>query len=105
LLANHCADHELLGDRYDADPDRLLEELRDVDRQIAPLMKRGDKLYFHALLFVEKRPCRHPQCRCAAAQLCQPELQGRGKYRQYETPGAEIAGAANLAKLARFEPK
>ena len=48
LLANHSADHELLGARYDAAPERLLAELRDVDMQIQPLMKRGDKLYFRA---------------------------------------------------------
>jgi peptidoglycan/xylan/chitin deacetylase (PgdA/CDA1 family) len=48
LLGNHSADHELLSARYDASPDRLLNELRDVDQQIEPLMKRGDKLYFRA---------------------------------------------------------
>jgi peptidoglycan/xylan/chitin deacetylase (PgdA/CDA1 family) len=48
LLANHSADHEFLGTRYDAAPERLLAELRDVDQQIQPLMKRGDKLYFRA---------------------------------------------------------
>ena len=48
LLANHSADHQLLGARYDSDPDRLLGELRDVDEQIRPLMRPGDKLYFRA---------------------------------------------------------
>jgi peptidoglycan/xylan/chitin deacetylase (PgdA/CDA1 family) len=48
LLANHSADHELLSRRYDSHPDLLLEELRDVDRQIEPLMASGDKLYFRA---------------------------------------------------------
>jgi peptidoglycan/xylan/chitin deacetylase (PgdA/CDA1 family) len=48
LLANHSADHALLGARYDADPARLLAELRDVDAQIRPLMRPGDKLYFRA---------------------------------------------------------
>jgi peptidoglycan/xylan/chitin deacetylase (PgdA/CDA1 family) len=48
LLANHSADHELLGAGYDADPQKLLYELRDVDSQIEPLMKPGDKLYFRA---------------------------------------------------------
>jgi peptidoglycan/xylan/chitin deacetylase (PgdA/CDA1 family) len=48
LLANHSADHELLGTRYDAAPERLVAELRDVDQQIQPLMHRGDKLYFRA---------------------------------------------------------
>ena len=48
LLANHSADHQLLSARYDADPARLLNELRDVDAQIRPLMRPGDKLYFRA---------------------------------------------------------
>ena len=48
LLANHSADHELLSGKYDRNPDLLLDELRDVDDQIAPLMKPGDKLYFRA---------------------------------------------------------
>jgi peptidoglycan/xylan/chitin deacetylase (PgdA/CDA1 family) len=48
LLANHSADHELLTTRYDANPELLLGELRDVDNQIEPLMKRGDKLFFRA---------------------------------------------------------
>jgi peptidoglycan/xylan/chitin deacetylase (PgdA/CDA1 family) len=48
LLANHSADHALLSASYDAAPERLLTELRDVDQQIQPLMRRGDKLYFRA---------------------------------------------------------
>jgi peptidoglycan/xylan/chitin deacetylase (PgdA/CDA1 family) len=48
LLANHSADHELLGSRFDDNPLKLLNEIRDVDDQIAPLMKPGDKLYFRA---------------------------------------------------------
>jgi peptidoglycan/xylan/chitin deacetylase (PgdA/CDA1 family) len=48
LLANHSATHAYLGARYDADPARLVEELRDVDDQIAPLMAKGDKFYFRA---------------------------------------------------------
>ena len=48
LLANHSATHAFLGSSYDADPDRLLEQLRDVDDQIAPLMAKGDKAYFRA---------------------------------------------------------
>jgi peptidoglycan/xylan/chitin deacetylase (PgdA/CDA1 family) len=48
LLANHSATHVVLGSKYDADPDRLLSQLRDVNDQIAPLMKAGDKLYFRA---------------------------------------------------------
>jgi peptidoglycan/xylan/chitin deacetylase (PgdA/CDA1 family) len=48
LLANHSATHPMLGRRFDADPDKLLYQLRDVNDQIAPLMRPGDKLYFRA---------------------------------------------------------
>jgi peptidoglycan/xylan/chitin deacetylase (PgdA/CDA1 family) len=48
LLANHSATHAYLGSQYDNDPDRLLNQLRDVDDQIAPLMAKGDKRYFRA---------------------------------------------------------
>jgi peptidoglycan/xylan/chitin deacetylase (PgdA/CDA1 family) len=48
LLANHSATHAFLGASYDANPERLLNQIRDVDGQIAPLMKPGDKLYFRA---------------------------------------------------------
>jgi peptidoglycan/xylan/chitin deacetylase (PgdA/CDA1 family) len=48
LLANHSATHAFLSSRYDADPDRLLSQLRDVHDQIAPLMAKGDKFYFRA---------------------------------------------------------
>ena len=36
LLANHSATHAFLGSSYDANPDRLLNQIRDVDDQIAP---------------------------------------------------------------------
>jgi len=48
LLANHSAEHVVLGSSYDSDPAKLLHQLRDVDEQIAPLMKPGDKLFFRA---------------------------------------------------------
>ena len=48
LLANHSATHALLSSRYDDNPQMLLDQLRDVDQQIEPLMKTGDKLYFRA---------------------------------------------------------
>lgn len=48
LLANHSATHVLLGRHFDENPRALLDQLRDVDDQIAPLMKPGDKLYFRA---------------------------------------------------------
>src|SRR5882757_3522814 len=48
LLANHSATHAFLGNRYDADPEALLAQLRDVHDQIAPLMAKTDKFYFRA---------------------------------------------------------
>jgi peptidoglycan/xylan/chitin deacetylase (PgdA/CDA1 family) len=48
LLANHSATHAFLGSRYDANPDMLLNQLRDVHAQIAPLMAPTDKFYFRA---------------------------------------------------------
>jgi peptidoglycan/xylan/chitin deacetylase (PgdA/CDA1 family) len=48
LLANHSATHVFMGASYDADPDKLLHQLRDVDDQIEPLMKPGDKLFYRA---------------------------------------------------------
>jgi len=48
LLANHSATHPLLGRRFINNPAKLLAQLRDVNDQIAPLMKQTDKLYFRA---------------------------------------------------------
>ncbi len=48
LLANHSANHARLSSRYAADPDLLMNEIRDVHDQIAPLMGEGDKFYFRA---------------------------------------------------------
>ena len=48
LLAKHSGSHAYLGSSYDADPERLLNQLRDVHEQIAPLMAKGDKFYFRA---------------------------------------------------------
>jgi peptidoglycan/xylan/chitin deacetylase (PgdA/CDA1 family) len=48
LLANHSATHPMLGRRFDEHPELLIEQLRDVNEQIAPLMRQGDKLYFRA---------------------------------------------------------
>lgn len=48
LLANHSATHPMLGHAFDEHPERLLEQLRDVNDQIAPLMRQSDKLYFRA---------------------------------------------------------
>ena len=48
LLANHSATHAFLGSKYDADPEKLLGQIRDVHDQIAPLMAPTDKFYFRA---------------------------------------------------------
>jgi peptidoglycan/xylan/chitin deacetylase (PgdA/CDA1 family) len=48
LLANHSATHAQLTARYAAQPRLLLDQIRDVDNRIAPLMQPGDKLYFRA---------------------------------------------------------
>src|SRR5207244_10828818 len=48
LLANHSATHPLLDQTYVDDPDLLLDQLRDVDNQITPLMPADAKFYFRA---------------------------------------------------------
>src|SRR5665213_61725 len=40
LLANHSANHPMLGSRFDADPEKLLYQLRDVNDQIAQLVEK-----------------------------------------------------------------
>lgn len=48
LLANHSASHPQLTGAYDADPEKLINQLRIVHDEIAPLMKPGEKFYFRA---------------------------------------------------------
>jgi peptidoglycan-N-acetylglucosamine deacetylase len=48
LLANHSASHPLLTAKYDADPQMLISQLRQVHDLIAPYMKPTDKFYFRA---------------------------------------------------------
>jgi peptidoglycan/xylan/chitin deacetylase (PgdA/CDA1 family) len=48
LLANHSATHPLMGRRYDRNPQLLIDQIRIVNDQIAPLMKVTDKFYFRA---------------------------------------------------------
>jgi peptidoglycan/xylan/chitin deacetylase (PgdA/CDA1 family) len=48
LLANHSADHAMLGRKYDAEPEKLIDEVRAVHVLIAPLMKTTDTLFFRA---------------------------------------------------------
>ena len=48
LLANHSATHPLLTSEYDAHPELLLDQIREVHDEIAPLMKPGDQFFFRA---------------------------------------------------------
>jgi len=48
LLANHSASHPLLGRRYDAHPEMLIAQIREVNDEIMPLMPPGTKLFFRA---------------------------------------------------------
>lgn len=48
LLANHSATHALLGKKYVRHPEMLVEQIRDVDNYIRPLMPVNAKFYFRA---------------------------------------------------------
>jgi peptidoglycan-N-acetylglucosamine deacetylase len=48
LLGNHSATHPLLSRRYDEHPELLLDQIRQVDDQIAPLMPAGTLMFFRA---------------------------------------------------------
>ena len=48
LLANHSATHPLLSGSYDANPEKLIAQIRITHDEIAPFMKPGDKFYFRA---------------------------------------------------------
>lgn len=48
LLGNHSATHPLMDKRYDEHPEMLLDQLRQVDDQIAPLMPADTTMFFRA---------------------------------------------------------
>ncbi len=48
LLANHSGTHPLLGNKYVRDPAGLIDQIRQVDDLIRPLMPMGAKFYFRA---------------------------------------------------------
>ena len=48
LLANHSGTHPLLGKKFVADPAKLVDQIRQVDDVIRPLMPIGAKYYFRA---------------------------------------------------------
>jgi peptidoglycan/xylan/chitin deacetylase (PgdA/CDA1 family) len=48
LLANHSGTHPLLGKRFVNHPEMLLDQIRQVDVLITPLMAPGSKFYFRA---------------------------------------------------------
>jgi len=48
LLANHSGTHPLLGNKYIRNPAALIDQIRQVDVLIRPLMPIGAKFYFRA---------------------------------------------------------
>ncbi len=48
LLANHSDTHPFLGSSYDADPQKLIGQVKPVNNEIAPLMPRNTQLFFRA---------------------------------------------------------
>lgn len=48
LLANHSASHPFLGRRFDANPQALIAQIRQVNDEIMPLMPPGTQLFFRA---------------------------------------------------------
>ena len=48
LLANHSATHPLMGKKYIAHPDWVINQIRTVDNYIRPLMPANTKFYFRA---------------------------------------------------------
>jgi peptidoglycan/xylan/chitin deacetylase (PgdA/CDA1 family) len=48
LLANHSATHVRLTRRFDRHPELLIDQLRQVNDVIAPLMRPGDQPFFRA---------------------------------------------------------
>jgi peptidoglycan/xylan/chitin deacetylase (PgdA/CDA1 family) len=48
LLANHSASHPLLGEHYVSHPEMLIDQIRQVDELISPLMPAGTKFYFRS---------------------------------------------------------
>ena len=48
LLANHSATHPMLRGSFDAEPEKLIDQIRITHDEIAPFMKPGDKFYFRA---------------------------------------------------------
>jgi peptidoglycan-N-acetylglucosamine deacetylase len=48
LLANHSSTHAFLGKKFVAHPELLIQQIKDVDDMISPLMPAGTKFYFRA---------------------------------------------------------
>ncbi len=48
LLANHSATHPVLSTRYDARPEKLIAQIKQVNDEIAPLMPMNSRLFFRA---------------------------------------------------------
>lgn len=48
LLANHSASHSMLGTGYDAEPAKLIAQIKHVNDEIAPLMPMNTRLFFRS---------------------------------------------------------
>ncbi len=48
LLGNHSSTHAFLGNKYVGHPELLIQQIKDVDDMITPLMPPGTKFYFRA---------------------------------------------------------
>jgi peptidoglycan-N-acetylglucosamine deacetylase len=48
LLGNHSSTHAFLGKKYIGCPELLIQQIKDVDDMISPLMPPGTKFYFRA---------------------------------------------------------
>jgi len=48
LLANHSDTHPFMGSGYDAEPQKLIGQVKPVNNEIAPLMPKNTQLFFRA---------------------------------------------------------
>ena len=48
LLGNHSATHPFMGSSYDANPEKLIAQVKPVNSEIAPLQPKNTQLFFRA---------------------------------------------------------
>ena len=48
LLANHSNTHPFMGSSYDANPQKLIGQVKPVNNEIAPLMPKNTQLFYRA---------------------------------------------------------